>query len=518
MENAQSPPEARRELFPLLASVFVVATCGLIYELVSGTLASYLLGDSVFQFSTVIGTYLFAMGVGSYLSRFVENDCARAFVRIELLVGAVGGFSSTLLFLLFDHVDSFPLVLYFLVFLIGALVGMEIPLMMRILQGRLEFKDLVARIFAFDYVGALAASILFPLIFAPKLGLMRTSILFGILNVGVALWTLRVFEAEIARPWKLRWTGALLLLALVLGFAASDRLVSFAEAAVYPHPILYTKSSPYQRIVVTRLHDEYRLYLNSHLQFSSRDEYRYHEALVHPGLSFLKDARKVLVLGGGDGLAVREILKYPSVERVELVDLDPSVTELFENWEPLRHLNGNAFASDRVEVIHQDAFQWLKRRKEVSDFDFVVVDFPDPTNFSIGKLYSTTFFKELRRTLRPDGVVVIQSTSPLFARNSYWCIDATLKASGLETRPYHAYVPSFGEWGYTLAALPGTLPFRPLPRRSLPSGLKFLGDSATFSGLYEFPADMSPVPSEPNRLNNQILVGLYEREWSKVIQ
>ena len=263
-----------------LLSVFVISTCGLVYELISGTLASYLLGDSVTQFSTVIGVYLFSMGIGSYLSKYIHRNLIQVFVKVEILIGLVGGFSSALLFLSFEHVSSFRTLLYGLIGIIGTMVGLEIPVMMRILQGHFEFKDLVSKIFTFDYVGALIASLLFPLLLVPHLGLIRSALFFGILNVVVALWTLFLFGRKMHWARVLRTFGFLALGTLIAGFIFSERILSLAEASVFPDRIVYSKSSPYQRIVVTRKATDLRLYLNNNLQFSSRDEYRYHEALV----------------------------------------------------------------------------------------------------------------------------------------------------------------------------------------------------------------------------------------------
>ena len=153
----------------LLFAVFTIATCGLVYELVAGTLASYLLGDSVKQFSFIIGVYLFSMGIGSYFSKFLTKNLLNTFVEIEILVGLIGGLSSVVLFLLFESINSFQFILYFLVFVTGCLVGLEIPLLMNILKDKVEFKDLVSNVFTFDYIGALLASILFPLVLVPKL-------------------------------------------------------------------------------------------------------------------------------------------------------------------------------------------------------------------------------------------------------------------------------------------------------------------------------------------------------------
>lgn len=495
----------------LLFSVFVIASCGLAYELIAGALASYLLGDSVMQFSTVIGTYLFAMGAGSWLSKYITRDLIGRFIQIELLVGLLGGFSAIGLFLVFTWLAGpFKLLLYLAVFGVGVLVGLEIPLVMRILKRDLDFKDLVSQVLTFDYLGALMVSILFPLVLAPHLGMVRTGLLFGLLNVGVALWALHLFRTQLpARRWLALQSWSVFGL-LVAGFAGAGQLTSMAEAHLYADDIIHTETTPYQRIVVTRWHDDLRLFLNNNLQFSSHDEYRYHEALVHPGLASLPAARRVLVLGGGDGLAVREILKYPAIEKVTLVDLDPAMTELFSTAPALTALNENSLKSPRVEVINADALQWLENSHDY--FDFIVVDFPDPSNFAIGKLYTAAFYRLLEKRLSANGLFVVQSTSPLYARLSFWCVVATLEDVGLKTAPYHALVPSFGEWGFIIAGRQEFVP-APVDRQKT----RFL-TPATQPALFVFPADMERVPAEVNRLNNQVLVRYFEAEWRKVIR
>lgn len=490
----------------LLLSVLIVATCGLIYELVAGTLASYLLGDSVTQFSTIIGTYLFAMGIGSFLSRYLHHNLLAWFISIELLVGMVGGSSAAILFVVFEQVVYFRLILYALVVATGILVGLELPLLMRILKDRIIFSDLVSRIFTFDYIGALFASLLFPLLFIPYLGLLRTSFFFGFLNVGVAWIIAYQFRTEIRSYTQLKWSAILCLLLLATGFIFSERLTAFSESLTYPDKIVYAKSTPYQRIVLTRSNMDWRLFLNGNLQFSSADEYRYHEALIHPGLSQLATARHVLVLGGGDGMAVREILKYPGVESITLVDLDKAMTDLFQSNPALTTLNSSALLSPKVTVINADAFVWMRENQRV--FDFIVVDFPDPANYSLGKLYSTSFYKELTRALSPEGCVVIQSTSPYVAKQSFWIVNETLRRTGLATQPYHCYVPSFGEWGFVLASgqpMSGT--------HHLPQGLRFL-DQEALRPMFSFPPDMRVTDSPYNTLNNQVLVNTFEKEWA----
>lgn len=495
----------------LLLSVFVVATCGLIYELVAGTLASYLLGDSVTQFSTIIGVYLFSMGIGSWLSKHFEKNLLSWFIQIELLVGLIGGTSSTLLFFLFEQTESFRLLLYLMVVLTGTFVGLEIPLLMRILENRFEFKELVSKVFTFDYIGALLASVIFPLLLIPHLGIIRTSYFFGLLNIAVAIVVLWQFNKEISWQRQLKVQAILCMAILLAGFVYADKIMSFTESMAYPDKIIYSKTTHYQRIILTKNQRELRLFLNGNLQFSSADEYRYHEALVHPGLAALPTAKKILVLGGGDGLAVREILKYPEVQSVTLVDLDKEMTSMFTNNSMLTTLNRNSLSSSKVKVINTDAFTWAKKQHN-EQYDFIVIDFPDPSNFSIGKLYSNRFYAEIEKLLSPEGIVVIQSTSPYVAPKSFWCIDKTLKSVGFNTVPYHVYVPSFGEWGYVMGMKksPYNLPAK------FPDGLKFVTHESLKQMLY-FPSDMAKVPTEINKLNNQVLVHYFEDEWAKFL-
>lgn len=492
----------------LLVSVFVIATCGLVYELIAGTLASYLLGDSVTQFSTIIGAYLSAMGIGSWLSRYVKRNLVGVFVQVEILVGALGGGSAALLFLLFERVESFRVILYADVLAVGILVGIEIPLLLRILKDRFEFSDLVSRVFTFDYAGALFASLLFPLLLVPHLGLIQTGFLFGMLNVLVALWLLYAAPDILPGAGWQRGMALAVLLALLAGFIHAEDITGTAEAAAYPGKVIHAQSTPYQRIVLTRSGRDLRLYLNGNLQFSSLDEYRYHEALVHPLLASLTAPQRVLIIGGGDGLALREIWKYPSIRQVTLVDLDPAMTRLFSSNELLRDLNRNALASPRLKIVNQDAYTWLRAAAtQEAAYDAIVIDLPDPSNYSIGKLYSLSFYKALKALTHPDTRIVVQSTSPLVARKSYWCVRNTLAAAGFQVTPYHAYVPAFGEWGYLLA---GQRPWTPPSR--YPEGLRYVSVEETARMLH-FPADMAYVNSGVQRLDNQLLVRYFDAEW-----
>jgi len=497
--------------YALLFSVFVIASCGLVYELVAAALASYLVGDSVTQFSTIIGTYLFAMGIGSYLSSYLGKGLIHRFILIELCIGLIGGFTAAVLFLSFSFLGSLSVLLYTLIFIVGVLVGLEIPLLLRILKEQIQFKDLVAQVLTFDYLGALIVSILFPVILAPKLGLIRTGFFFGLMNALVAGWTIWLFRERLPGMVHLRNACIMTTGLLMAGFVYAGRMTDLAEENLYADEIIFASSSPYQRIVLTRWKDDIRLHLNNHLQFSSRDEYRYHEALVHPGLSAVPYPRRVLVLGGGDGLAIREVLKYDTVEAITLVDLDEQITQLFSTNPMLTALNQNALGSPKVTIVNDDAFIWLEQNQEM--FDFVVVDFPDPSNYSLGKLYTTAFYKLLRKHVSEQGIMAIQSTSSYFAPRSFWCIAATLESVGFQVNAYHTYVPSFGDWGFVIAS---QRPYQ--PPESYPDHLKYLTPEIA-KGMFVFPEDMQPVDGlEVNRLSNQILTRYFEEEWRQVVR
>ena len=498
----------------LFLNVFVIATCGLIYELLAGTLSSYVLGDSVTQFSIIIGVYLFAMGVGSWLSGFIEKHIAEKFVDIELAVAILGGFSAPLLFFAFAKLSYFSFVLYGVVFGIGGLVGLEIPILMRILKDELDFKDLISRVLAFDYIGALVASLLFPLFLVPKLGLNRTSLLFGMLNAAIGIWGTWLLEPLIKKNINfLRIKGFVIIVLLLIAFIKADLLTSLAEDALFVDNIIYSKSSSYQRIIVTKGKVGYSLFLNGNLQFNSFDEYRYHEALVHPPMAtFGVNPKRILVLGGGDGLALREILKYPSVEYIQLVDLDPEMTGVSKHVPALGELNQHSFDNPKVHVTNADAFVWLDST-EIEPFDVAIVDFPDPNNFALGKLYTTRFYNLLKQKLKPDSAVVIQITSPLMARKSFWCIVKTLESAGFTVKPYQTAVPSFGVWGYALAKLQ---PFETPTKLPENIELKYLNNQS-LAAMFEFSADTN-LPNEEieiNRLDNQALVRYYEAEWRR---
>ena len=511
-------PHAPRAHFILLASVFVVAACGLAYELVAGTVSSYILGDAVTQFSLVIGVFLSAMGVGSYLARFVRTRLLQTFIDIEIAVGLIGGLSSISMLAISVYLDDlFAVVFYGLCAAIGILIGVEIPLLVRIVKGHSGYDNALSSVLAIDYLGALVGSIVFPLLILPWLGLSRASVVFGLMNIGVAGAGLILLEHRRRRvAWRLVMAGLVLVAALLL----STRLVGYLEDLLYQDRIVYAETTPYQRIVLTRWQDDLRLYLNGHIQFCSIDEARYHEALVLPALSACARPGSVLILGGGDGLAAREVLKFSSVRRIVLVDIDPAMVQLARRRPELVALNAGALNSDKVRVVTADAMQYLADSRDF--FDVILVDLPDPNSEAMAKLYSTAFYALCARRLTPAGVLVTQATSPFFAPEAFWCIAATLEAAldggdgapGLAVRPYHVHVPSFGEWGFVLAS-----------RRAMdPDGLRvtvptrFMTDG-TLKAMFSFGLDLqAPAPMPANRLDNPAVYHYYQKGWREFNQ
>ncbi len=503
----------------LLAAVFIIATCGLVYELLAASLSSYLLGGSVTQFSIVIGVFLTAMGIGSFLTRYVERDLLDWFTAIQITIGLTGGLSAAVLLFTFALLEIYLPILIGVLLVVGTLVGMEIPLLIRILQDRAALRLTVANVLALDYMGALIASVAFPLLFVPYLGLLRTSFLFGLLNIAVALVGLRALRPFIKRRIPLAAAGVMACVILAAGLAGAGTFTSLTEDLLYQDDIILTKQTPYQRLVLTRRRNDYRLFIDGNLQFSTVDEHRYHEALIHPAMAAVPHARRVLILGGGDGMAARELLKYPSVSRIDLVDLDPEMIRLFRDNPRLAELCDQALSNPRVRIHTEDAGKFLESSDE--SWDVIVLDLPDPNTLSLARLYTKTFYRLCAGRLASAGILVTQATSPFYAPEAFWCVVETLKTVPLGPEggrrfhvfPYHVYVPSFGDWGFA-AASRRTIDAAAL---RLPAGLKLKYlDNELLPTLFVFPADSLPqIAVEPNRLNDHVLTRYYRKGWRR---
>jgi spermidine synthase len=398
---------------------------------------------------------------------------------------------------------------------VGALSGMEIPLIARVLKeiGAPDFR--FENVLTVDYVGALVASVAFPLLIIPHLGLMSASLTFGLLNLAVAALSLWLFRDVAARA---QWIVCALAVAVTTAALwQSERLVSIAEAQLFEDDVILSKQTEYQQITITRFRDRVRLYLDQSIQFDSYDEHRYHEALVHPAMARAGRVRDVLVLGGGDGMAVREALRHESVKAITLVDLDPAVTALFRDHDDLARLNGNSLRDPRVKIVNADAWTYLETTDAV--FDVVILDLPDPKSLTLSKLYSLQFYNLLAERVAGQGVIVTQAGSPVFAREAFWSIAETLRATRnpalgpngtLHVLPYHTYVPAFGDWGFVMAEM---MPRR-APMRPLPDGLRYLTDQI-WDAAQVFPVDSGPVDVEVNSIQTHALVGYYLDGWAR---
>lgn len=437
----------------LMFTTFVISGCSMVYELLISSVSSYLLGDSILQFSITIGLYMCAMGLGSYLSKFIKTQLFDWFIFVEIGVGILGGTSSILLFLANVYLESYSLVMYSEIILIGVLVGLEIPLLTRIIEENAgNLRITLSSIFSFDYIGGLAGSIAFPLLLLPQLGYFSTAFLVGAMNLGISLFILYSYRQYIGRTalWKVMIyiSGA----GMILGMLFSENLASGIEQGLYRDKVIYSEQTPYQKLVLTKHKDDVRLYINGNIQFSSSDEYRYHEALVHVPMSAAKKREKVLILGGGDGLAVREVLKYKEVQQIDLVDLDAGVTELCRSNKDIKKLNEGSLDNSKLKIYNEDAYEFLESNMGKDVYDVILVDMPDPNSETVNKLYTDLFYRLCSRNLSEEGVMAVQSTSPYYAGDAFWCIHETVKQEMPFVYPYHVQVPSFGDWGFQLAS------------------------------------------------------------------
>ncbi len=494
----------------LLASVAACAACGLIYELALLTLSTSLAGGGIVATSLIVAGYVAALGAGALLIKPLLHHAAVVFVTVETVLALVGGLSATALYLAFAYFDASLWVLILATALIGSLVGAEVPLLMTLLQqGRTsEATDsgrILANLNAADYLGALLGGLAWPFLLLPALGMIRGAAVTGMVNLVaaalLALFLLRHLMSRRALAFSLLLLAgaATVLAALLFG---SRHIETTARQALYSDPIIAYERSDYQEIVVTRRGDDTRLYLDGGLQFSTRDEYRYTESLVYPALQ--DDTRSVLVLGGGDGLAARELLRVPTIEHIVQVELDPEVLQLARTT--LSGINDRSLADPRVHVIVDDAMSWLREdHPEIPDggFDAVLIDLPDPDTPALGRLYSLEFYGLAARVLAPDGRMVVQSGSPYFTTDAYWRTVSSVRAAGLAVTPYHVYVPTFGGWGFTLAAHGDTPPGTTLPGR-LPD-LRFL-DQSVMDAATTFPEDMGPRSLDPSTLAHPRIV------------
>lgn len=507
----------------LLFSIFLIAVCGIVYELLAGTISSYLVGDSVYQFSLVIGLFMSSMGFGSFLSRYIEKKLADCFILVEILVGVVGGLSPIILFVSFARLEDYTSILLMICVTAGTLIGLELPIILRLLKEHTTLKLLVSNVMTADYIGALFASLLFPIILVPQLGLVRTGLMFGMMNVLVGTGAIYVFRDKLKEKKPLLIFSVSAIALLLSCFVYAEALSSYAEDVMYKDDIIFSATTPYQRVVVTKNSTDIRMFINGSIQFSAQDEYRYHEPLVHPAMLAAPSHENILIIGGGDGLAAREILKYPDVGSLTVIDIDPAITNFAKNNKMMRKLNKDSFRNAKTKIINDDAWKYLENA--TSTYDIIYIDLPDPDNLTVSRLYSTTFYKLLSHKISRHGIIVTQATSPLYSHKAFWCIYNTFKqvdnpyliadktASGtpkLEAYAYHTYVPSFGEWGFVLAS-PSPINW---DRIKVKLPLRFLTTEYLHT-MFTFPPDMAYMMTKPNTIDTHIVKTYYDEGWDE---
>lgn len=555
----------------LSIGVGVIAGCAMCYEYLISTYAGYTLGSAFKEVFLIISLMMFAMFLGNLATKKIRNNLVEWFLATEILIAFVGGvsiftisgvtsavnylpsivtqtimgkdwvylnqetfFTAMFFETLAEAVSYFP---YFFGILVGYLVGMEIPLVMRIVNSyKIEFKDTVGNILAADSLGSLAGGLLWIFVFI-TMPLTRAGFMIGLLNGVVALICTIVFLKEIRWKKSFAFMSVALILGLFLGLSEADNWEANMEQMLYEDKILVSFQTKYQRGVVTEWRVKgkgsseviYDYFSNGNLQFSSRDEDRYHEMLIHPAMLLTHERSKILVLGGGDGMALRELLKYPEVKRLVLVDIDKQVTDFFTHHPngkkyanlPLVELNNYAFSDQRVEVVNKDAYIWLDENSQI--FDRIFIDFPDPNHIDLNKLYTWGFYKKVQRHLSANGFVAIQATSPIHAREAYLCIGKTMEKSGFRIIPYHVNVPSFGEWGFYLAwknkrmqeGLIHSL-LDEISQKDIFFRTKFLSPDAIKASLYFWKGMFEDYDKiRPNYMRDPALVAYYEKGWKE---
>ncbi|MDH6242935.1 polyamine aminopropyltransferase [Mycobacterium sp. OTB74] len=495
----------------LLAAVAACAACGIVYELALLTLSTSLNGGSIVATSLIVAGYVAALGVGGLLAKALLSRAAVGFVAVETLLGVIGGLSATALYVTFAFVGDSGWVLGIATAMIGGLVGAEVPLLMTLLQrgrvaGATDAGRVLANLNAADYLGALLGGLAWPFLVLPHLGMIRGAAATGMINLAAAAVVSVFLLRQILSRHEL-WgaLGVLVLAFAVLAtlLATASGIETTARQRLYADPIVTYQHSAYQEIVVTRNGDDTRLYLDGGLQFSTRDEYRYTESLVYPALG--DGARSVLVIGGGDGLAARELLRQPGIDRIMQVELDPAVVAVARTT--LREANSDALDDPRVHLVIDDAMTWLRTPHPdllpPGGFDAVIVDLPDPDNPVLGRLYSAEFYLLVRHALAPQGLMVVQSGSPYSTPMVFWRTVSTIASTGFAVTPYHIQVPTFGDWGFTLARRGTETPAARVPKDAPP--LRFLNQQVLDAATV-FAPDVAPRRLEPSTLEHPLIV------------
>ncbi len=433
-----------------MAAIFATGFSGIIAEYLLSTLATYFLGDSILQWTMIVSTMMFSMGLGSRISKSFKVNLTEKFLILEFALSLVVSFAPMIVYTTSAFTNSLAIVIYAFSILIGTLIGMEIPLVMRINNEYESLRVNISNVLEKDYYGSLIGGIFFVVVGLPFLGLTYLPFFLGTVNFGVAVVVYFMLNILIDKKYKtyLNTSIALVTVTIIAGVIFSDPIIKYGEQIKYKDKVVYSEQSQYQKIVITQWQDNYWLYLNSNEQLCTMDEMMYHEPLVHPVMSLHPHPQNVLILGGGDGCAAREVLKYLSVKSIRLIDLDPAMTKLGQEHPILTNLNKGALNNPKVEIINSDGYHYLTQNKDF--YDVIIIDLPDPRTVELGRLYSMEFYSVCYRHLRPEGLIITQAGSPYFATKAFKCIIETMREAGFKTIPLHNQVLSLGEWGWSL--------------------------------------------------------------------
>ncbi|MGL1885264.1 MAG: polyamine aminopropyltransferase [Reichenbachiella sp.] len=498
----------------LKVALFATGMSGIVAEYILSTLATYFLGDSVFQWTMILSIMLFSMGLGSRFSKIFKDNLLQKFVYIEFVLSILTAFVSIITYSASAYYGSPAFIIYILSVAIGLLIGMEIPIVIRLNDQYEELRVNVSSIMEKDYYGSLLGGMFFAFVGLPYLGLTYTPFVLGTINFLVASSLIFVLSEKFKGPMKgqLIWRSVMIFLVLILGVVFAKPIIHHGETVRYKDKVVYEQQSRYQKIVITQSKGDFWLFINGNQQLSTVDEVMYHEPLVHPVMKLLKNPTHVLVMGGGDGGAVREILKYPSVEQITLVDLDPAMTQLGQQHDLLVAMNQNAMNHPKVNILNEDGFNFLEKSEVY--YDAIIIDLPDPKSIELGRLYSYEFYKMCYKRLRKAGVLITQAGSPYYAADAFNCIDKTIDDAGFETAKLHNQVITLGEWGWILGV-------KGMSKESLKSSLqelafedietRWINHAAmtliTSFGKNTFGKDTAKI--EVNRIHNPVLYKYY---------
>jgi spermidine synthase len=544
-----------KESIVLYIAMLIMGACGLAYEYTLSKIASDILGNSVKQWAVIIGIMMFFMGIGSDLQKhFKDKYIVDWFIFFEILLGLLGAFGPiSLLFSYGVLPEHYIIIQYFFIIGIGLIIGFEIPLITRINEAYIsELRFNLGAVLKMDYIGALCGSLLWVFILPKFFTIVESAFVLGLLNISIGAVTLFFFRKLITFKKRMVTFFLAVSILILIGFTQAKNWTAYSEQNLFRDRIIFSETTQYQHIVFTQSNSgDVSCFINGHLQFNSADEYIYHENLVHPAFAVAESRRNILILGGGDGLALREVLKYKDVKKVTLCDIDPKMTKLAKHNSILSQLNKNSLKNSRVTVLKNNVLQPAEKHKlyienqniytekkfetvaeidiinlDASKFieqisgiyDIIVIDFPDPNSLDLAKLYADQFYINLRKKLSAFGIIVQQSTSPIHAKEVFLAIGRTMRNSGFSAAPYHDNVPSFGEWGWWIAAKADKISEQTIVHRlktlgTIPVETSYLTPELVNSSLFFGKNQLNSETKTINTITNNLIYDLYLNSW-----